>query len=79
MSKVQRVLNARHNLTPFGVLLVFLAGLVVRGWSMMIVLGMLAGYAAIPGLAVGFFPALAMAILIRLMLWISSDNKTQEV
>lgn len=64
-------------LSPSGTIIYLLGSLAVRGWALMVVLGMLAGYAAVPGLAVGFFPALAMAVLIRLMLWVSSNNNNK--
>jgi hypothetical protein len=46
----------------------------VRAWALMIALGMLAGYTGIAGLAIGFFPALALGFLIRVALSVTQNN-----
>lgn len=50
-----------------GALLVGLLLLPVKAWALMILLGMLAGYMAIPGLAIGFWACLGVVELIGLV------------
>lgn len=48
----------------------------LRAWALMIALGMLAGYTGIAGLAIGFFPAMALGFLIRLTVAsVTNNNK----
>lgn len=40
--------------------------IILKGWAMMVALGMLAGYLGIHTLAIGFWPAYALAVLLSL-------------
>lgn len=48
--------------------------ILIRAWALMIALGMLAGYTGIAGLAIGFFPAMALGFLIRLAIVVVNNN-----
>ncbi len=47
----------------------------LTGWGMMILLGMLAGWTGNHGIDVGFWPALAAAILLRLAIIPSHQHR----
>jgi hypothetical protein len=49
----------------------------VRAWALMIALGMLAGYTGIAGLAIGFFPALALGFLLRVAVTVVNPNNNK--
>lgn len=69
---------AGRSLTVGGAVIVIivtlLTGLLLGGWALMIALGMLAGYAGVPGLAIGFWPSVGLAFLLRMALSNASSN-----
>jgi hypothetical protein len=67
-----------RDLTVGGAVLVIIVTLLVTlslgGWALMIALGMLAGYAGIPGLAIGFWPSVGLSFLLRMALSNASNS-----
>jgi hypothetical protein len=46
----------------------------IRGWALMLALGMVAGWSGLAGLAVGFWPAVALSYLIRIAITVTPTN-----